>query len=513
MTVSLVDPKGNDTLLHRNALGQLVRHESRAVQPSGNPLRYGTDFFYDLSDRLVQVDVENVDELGDPRPNTHATTAYAYDALGNPELLVREIDQASSATTAFEVEPNHILVRLPEAVNGNQPDNCVLSELDERGLPLRAVRAPGHPDQSTVEYDHDAAGRLALVREGLESGPRETALVRDGLGRLTGIVDAMGNERTFSRDENGNVTSARLDGELVDVPGSAGNVRLRETLVEYDAMDRPIRVDRAFFEPSTQAPFGDGLATTVFEHGPLGRLLRVVDDHGNETTYAYDTAGRPSVVVGNDRTITIGHDESSNVETITEVEHDQLTATDEVYLYQLAYDELDRLIQVVDPVGNTSIRSYDSHHRLVRAQDPEGHLARWQYRLDSAPGAGLSVPGPHGLHARPGDSATAAPVWSSAAGGVFHRHLPGAPPAGRNRGRISGLPWLVGHDQLHDRRRLPARGRAGGGTPRAPRSASPAPCSSGGTTPASTPRASTCPTAEPHRVSRTRPVRTSTCTP
>ena len=66
-----------------------------------------------------------------------------------------------------------------------------------------------------------------------------------------------------------------LEGELLDVAGSAGNVRLSQADYTLDVMDRVVQVDQAHFDPATQAPLGDGVRTQTMQWSPASLLLAV----------------------------------------------------------------------------------------------------------------------------------------------------------------------------------------------------------------------------------------------
>ena len=149
-------------------------------------------------------------------------------------------------------------MRYGEAVEGRQPNNVVETRYDERDLTFRVIRAPGDPDQSTTQYDYDGNRNTVRTSRGIEdvAAPRITTNVYDGYDRLVASTDPMGNVMTYHYDPNNNLGgfqdatetvrnpfAVRTDGELDDVPESAGNVRLAESWTLYDEMDRVIRTE------------------------------------------------------------------------------------------------------------------------------------------------------------------------------------------------------------------------------------------------------------------------------
>ena len=106
----------------------------------------------------------------------------------------------------------------------------------------------------------------------------------------------MGNTLTNRYDPNGNVVQESVYGELVDVPGSAGNVRLKDATRDYDAMNRLRQADTAFFNTTNQAPIGAGVASTRIEWNGVSQLVRLVNANGHATTVTYDTAQARSLM-------------------------------------------------------------------------------------------------------------------------------------------------------------------------------------------------------------------------
>ena len=173
----------------------------------------------------------------------------------------------------------------------------------------------------------------------------------------------------------------RVDGQLNDVPGSAGNVRLSAVTHTYDAMDRHTRSDVAFFDTQTQAVIGDGLATTQTFYSDNSQVVRVVDDNNHEALTDYDTANRRRVVTdAKGNTATYAYDANNNVLTKTELDKsDQGVAFDQTIVTTYAYDNLDRLTLTVDNIGNTHRDAYDSRSNRIRSIDARGNTILYTY--------------------------------------------------------------------------------------------------------------------------------------
>ena len=121
--VRVVDPRGNDTLLTRNQLDEVVRASSSVV----NGARNERDFIYDANDNVVRIDVQNRDENGALGGNTHFSRTWSYDFRNFPTQRVDEIDATTTRSFQFAYDGNRnlTLLTLPEAANGTDPFNIV----------------------------------------------------------------------------------------------------------------------------------------------------------------------------------------------------------------------------------------------------------------------------------------------------------------------------------------------------------------------------------------------------
>jgi len=392
----LTNPRGFDTLYVVGQRDWTVQEISPEITP-GRSFRTTVDTFYDADGNVIRADIENYDDQGVLQANTHFTTVYEFDLLNN---LVRMCEEAGSYDVpagqytcaglpdsefvvteyAYDANGNRILVREGEAVNGNQPNNVVITAYDERDLVFQEIRASGAPEQSTTQVDYDANQNRTRVSQGLEDNPRITQYVYDGYNRVVSKTDPMGNVETYQYDPNDNRVSERTDGELIDVPGSAGNVRLYEKSTVFDAMDRVITEDVEFFDPVTQTPILDGHAITTTEWTDNSQVLRVTDDNGHQTATLYDSINRPLVVTDAEgNTATYAYDANSNVISLTETATSDLGQPDEIYYSNYTYDGLDRRIRTENNIGSTTRHGYDSRGNETLTIDTGSYESRYTY--------------------------------------------------------------------------------------------------------------------------------------
>lgn len=391
------DPRGNDTQFVRNALEQVLVQRSPPLAGPASP-REETRWFYDAEDHVLSVERDNRDETGNLVPSNPAwTTSFAYGARGELVLRADEVDPAHMRLTQFEWDGNSnlTLVRKGEATSGAQPANTLTFVFDERDLLWRTTRAAGDPDASTDQTDYDKNGNERALRRGLEGVAQVETRVHDALDRLRTRTDALSNVTTYHYDPNGNLGgrvggdaslahpfAEQVQGELVDVAGSATNRRLSETMHTYDALDRLLSTDARHFDTQSQANIGDGhslttqtwtgnslLATrtldggashvTSFTYDALGRIVQREDASGNRRQWTYDAAG--------------------NVLTLTDVDRSGIGGPDQVFATSYAYDALDREILETDGAGMLSAFGWDGLGRRVRETDRGGRVHRFEY--------------------------------------------------------------------------------------------------------------------------------------
>ena len=373
------------TKLTRNQLGQVVR-ETLIFNDTG--LSCHVDSFFDADDNLVRIEEENRGPDG-ALDNLIPSWVSRFEFGGRGEMTRSErqvsVDNAGPVFVArefaYDANLDLVLERKGEAVKGVDPFNAVATGWDERRKPFQTVRAPGHPSAtSTSQVDYDLNGNPVAVHEGIEDGARTSVFTYDGFNRLVRMDDPMGNRELASYDANGNRVQSLVLGELIDVPGSAVNLRLAQDDITYDVMDRVVRIDQAHFDPATQTPLGDGARTQTFVWSAASQLLAESNDNGNTSTREYDGLHRlvrKTDAAGN--RVEIAYDATSNVVTLTETERSDLGAQDEVFVTTHTYDGLGRLVSTSNTQGSTWSRAYDSRSNLVRSQDAKGRVVRYDF--------------------------------------------------------------------------------------------------------------------------------------
>lgn len=419
-----------------------VRHEhdarqlrTRTLFPEGNAVEWE----HDERGRVV------LERRGVPDVTASSVRRWEFDGVGR---IVGFVDGTGDRTT-FEHDGFNRVQRVlrPEGVEERRDYDPVgnLVLLERYG-----PRSPGgFPELlERTRLDHDEGNRVVRTRrEHLETGDEAvtvqgydllgrlvatrtplgdvTGLVRDGLGRVTRVIDPLGNAVEHVLDPNGNVlvrrevetsglaapeaftttaTYDRLDrlasvvddlGQTVHLAYDARDNVVRRvdprgnvTFHEFDAADRNVRTRLELREggegggalaPGPHDPDGVITTTRVFDRN--GRVTSIRDDRGNATRYRYDALDRVDLVTFADgRTISYTHDADGNLRTSTD-------ASGTVVVRD--YDGLDRLtsVDVVAGAGVVGTRAqrfeWDGLSRLVRATDDNGAAV-------SEPGAATS---------------------------------------------------------------------------------------------------------------------------
>ena len=377
-----VDPRGFDTIFTYNALDQLVRAQTppNTTYPY---IQWQVDLSYDANDNVFRADTANRDHTGGLGVNPFWRTECQYDLLNRRTAcwvdkdgtLVYLCDEYQ-----YDANDNVVLHRSPEAVAGRDPNAVTRFEYDERDLLLRELPAPGTGLSAITQFDYDGNANCTRVNKVDALVIKQTTAVFDGFDRCVRATDPMGNVETCAYDANGNLVFQRLDGELNDIAGSAGNRRLRETRYEYDSLNRVTRFRPSFFDVFTELAIDDGEATTSFTYAPNGLLLSETDDNGNTTRRAYDPAWRLATVTDAKTNVTAWlYDACGNPTTVTSIERSDLGGAEQRFSVSREYDPRGRLTRSTDNAGNSDQYFYDSRDNLVRHLDPRGSLTGWTY--------------------------------------------------------------------------------------------------------------------------------------
>jgi RHS repeat-associated protein len=373
---SVTDPRGGTTTLEYDALGRVIRQTApnggitesfydaagnriQTIDPMGN----ATTFAYDNANRLLTV----TDARG-------GVTSYAYDDAGRRISMTDAKDHTSTYT--YDV--------LDRVVSVTDPlGNTTQTQYDALGNAASQTDA----NNNTTTFQYDTLYRLVTQTNALngatqftydDAGNRLTVkdpnnhtmtTVYDALNRPISFVDANGNSNGTTYDAVGNVIST-TDGLN------------HATTFGYDANNRQISVADALRN------------VTQYGYNAAGDRVSMTDANGVVTRFEYNNMGWLTAVVENYKA-GVQPDQETNVRTeyTYDLNGNRLTVRDgRGNVSTFIYDELNRLVQESDPLGNTWTYYYDAVGNQTSIVDANG--ATTQFTYDAANRlVGIDYPG------------------------------------------------------------------------------------------------------------------------
>jgi RHS repeat-associated protein len=358
-------------------LDQIVEKEVSA------PFGHKTRSIYDESGLVVRLEQDLVDETGAPVHGGKTVQIFRYDDTG--ELISKSIggsDESSHLVMSYEYG------RSGELLSALTPAGRKATfEYDERMNVAASTRGAGTDLATTARVEHDSDGRISAHITPL--GHR-TSYTYDMLGRITSVEDPLGSILRLNYDKSDNVLVERFFERKDD-----GFVLLRRSEYAYDEHENRIReVVNEFADPlpvtdldtAHLASPGPGIArVTEYFYDRKDRLVRMVNPAIEQTLMEYDAADGVTATedpLGN--RLEQKFDAQGNViRTVRrELIRDPGTGMvirQEVFPQDFQYDELDRLVERKDSLGNTVRYAHDSRSQVVRVEDQLGNISRCLY--------------------------------------------------------------------------------------------------------------------------------------
>ncbi|MCP3994937.1 MAG: RHS repeat-associated core domain-containing protein, partial [bacterium] len=399
-----IDALGNETLRTFDANGNPLTETRTRTLPDSSTETLVTSFTYDSLDRVVTTSVSDgsiahvsYDLLGKVTSRTDAlgrVTAMTYDEMGR--LVQTEYPDGTSEYRSHDAESR-------------------LTALTDRGgrITSFAYDAAGRflgatfPDGTTTSHTYDAAGQRITTTD---AGNNTTNFTYDAAGRRAAVIDPIGSDVTFFYDENGNqirVIDAR--GNSTDFAYDSLN-RLTSTTypdgttneIEYDANGRrTAETDQAgltivysYDALGRLTSVTDGIGqVTAYTHDEVGNRLTQTDANGRTTRFEYDRLGRPSARIYPDGAReTMAYNVDGTLSSATDLngntrffEYDaDRRLTKRVYPdaseVTFTYTSTGQRASVTDSRGTTSY-AYDNRDRLIEKVDPNGNTLSYGYDL------------------------------------------------------------------------------------------------------------------------------------
>ena len=338
---------------------------------------------YDANDNIVRREAEDRDL--DRGAGSFVEQDFAYDILDRLISETREVSTTQDIVTEFRYDANENQVRIvfPEL----NEEHMVFDERDLMFTETRGAAGPRGGTPATTTYHYDGNGNMARRDDALGN---PTTYEYDGFDRQVREVDQIGNTQDRFYDPLGNKIR-ELDRGPVGGPtpgdrSGATNVDLYDATFGYDELNRLFGKAEGLFLPTGattvnppilfEGPLapGDGVINTVFEYDRASRKTFTVEDTGAIFRVEYDGVDRPILrVLPDDSPTHFTYDANNNMIEMEEVELASMPGPpDEAFFTTYFFDALDRQVRVVDNIGQTHDRDYDSLSAVRATSDANG---------------------------------------------------------------------------------------------------------------------------------------------
>ncbi len=419
--VTIRDENNNDTVVSHDSFGRpititdgvgnVVRMSYEDKETNGGLLHQPTQIEYPSHTDVYEYDrryrVTSVNRV--LQNEDDQLTEYRYDPAGN---LTRVIDPALRhwARTYDELNRLSAVIDADEGVIAYTYDdrNNIRTVTNELNVVLRALTFNRRneitqevlPSGKTHVYTHDNNGNLASVTDGKEQVLVQTfdRANRQSLAEYFVDEDVQAPQKTVSFTYNAvNRLTGYDDGNYSAVYDYDNMYRLLNETVAYGAFD----------------------LSHSYTYSPTGKKASLTQPNNQTNTYYYDAADRLNqVAIANVGTVTINQFDWHSPKRMTfpggsvqENTYDDLqrlsgiavsdpggnallnhqydfsvkgnirTKTTEHGVYQYTYDNMDRLIDAVNPVSADERYTFDATGNMLTALTTEGS---WQYNEDNA---------------------------------------------------------------------------------------------------------------------------------
>jgi RHS repeat-associated protein len=297
--------------------GEVEYDGNGRVVRATNALNHWQDFSYDGNGNLVAT--SQVGKKTDGSIGLLVHNSVTYDELDRP---IKQINVAGFTTkTEYDEVGNVLKVTNPDGYS-------VHFEYDAQNRPTKAFDAHGH----AVTTEYDIGGRPVKVTDPNGNSTTYDYYGAEENGRLKKVTTADNRSLEYFYDDNGNVI------RTVDNSG-------RENLVEYDALNRPVRKVRPLHTSYIGGAQASNRQVTKISYNSLGYVTTL------EAGYTTNASG----AVGNDVLVV----QSTSV-----------------------YDDFGRLLEEQDANSKLTHYFYDSHGNLIRSESANGHIVELSYDHD-----------------------------------------------------------------------------------------------------------------------------------
>jgi RHS repeat-associated protein len=333
-------------------------------------------------------------------------TANTYDTAGNVTATIAPDPLGFSVNNSFDAR-NNLTARTDGVGNTARYGYTAFDELQTitdagGGKTTRHV-----DDRGLVTSVTDARGKV-------------TTMTYDAAGNLVSRTTPLGERTTYAYDQTGRPVS------MTDPRGNRPGAHPADftTRLSYDGLDRLVKTDQPGKKQPSESRYDDlgQLVSTVDPLGDLtkysytkviGRPAALTDPNGGKTTYAYTPAGRrTSVTDPGGGVTTYTYDAKGNLATTVSPRGNVKGANPAdfttIYFYDAnnnvvrvrhtypgggfadtdtRFDELDRPVSSIDPLGKTSHTTYDNDDDPVSIVDALNRTTIVTYDANGRPSA------------------------------------------------------------------------------------------------------------------------------
>ena len=326
---------------------------------------------------------------------TNITVTVAYDAVGNQQSVT---DARSNAITSFWSPTRHLTGTVFPSTPQGAP--AVTNLYDNRDWLVRTI----NPQQSTINYSNDLAGRLLsasdplarTTRFGYDSDGRKTVTTNaaqevirqqwNAKGQMTLLTDPATHTVQYAFDGAGNqitLTNRRAKGWQFQYDGAN---RLTNTITPSLHSTKLAYNSRGLLQTVTPPSTN----TATFGYDAKGRQTNRAD-HVGTTTYQHDLCNNLTNVFENGRTNSWTFDAYNRVSSYRDADGNLIqyrrdqngNVTNLIYpgnrMVSYSYDSLNRITTVTDWASRQTTLAYDLANHLTSITRPNGTVRQVSY--------------------------------------------------------------------------------------------------------------------------------------
>ncbi|GAA3742262.1 polymorphic toxin-type HINT domain-containing protein [Salinactinospora qingdaonensis] len=323
--------------------------DPRGNQDGADPADYTTERRYDVAGRLVEERRPRalVVEHGQPDTSTHPVVTHGYDNAGNRTHTVDA--NGNTTVTAYDKLDRAVSTTAPSftGAGGQMLTPVTTTDYDALGRVTSRTDALGN----TRSYTYDQLGNVATITDPLLQGedtPGEWQFTYTLNGERTSVTDPMG---------------ARLEATYDDLGRQVTETQVERT-PQAAAFTTSYTYDDAGNTTAVTDPTGEQRTST---YNAAGELIAATDALGNTTTFGYDLAGRAVETTTPTGTFTQTRYDLAG-RAIETIERD--ADGTELRSDSTEYDAAGNPTATTSANGHTTTATYDSHNRLTELVEP-----------------------------------------------------------------------------------------------------------------------------------------------